>query len=329
MLFRRPHRGVRNRNRWAIRLAIAAVIIANLLAYIGAYAMTHILPPGKLGVGMPRPLNRRLPSALGLAYRTERIAVGADEWLETWRIPVARPATARGTVILFPGNRATKSQLLSIAKRFHHLNYDCLLVDYRGIGGSSGNTTTIGKHEARDVVAAMQYIRQGNPQQPIVLYGVSMGSAAILTAIASERIAPTATILELPYARLVDAVRSRVSARHLPTFPIAELLVLWGGIQHGFNGFAHNPVDYARKVDRPTLILLGKQDKWTSPAQVKEIFDNLQGNKQMVTFDRAGHNALSSIDPQLWNQSVTRFLNNVAVGSDTQSQPSNTVRAGN
>jgi uncharacterized protein len=39
-----------------------------------------------------------------------------------------------------------------------------------------------------------------------------------------------------------------VRALHIPPFPLAELIIFWGGVQHGFNAFAHNPVTYAAQV---------------------------------------------------------------------------------
>ncbi|MEL7316305.1 MAG: hypothetical protein AAFN08_15385 [Cyanobacteria bacterium J06559_3] len=37
----------------------------------------------------------------------------------------------------------------------------------------------------------------------------------------------------------------------LPSFPRAELIVLWGGWQQGINRFTHNPVAYAAATDSP------------------------------------------------------------------------------
>ncbi|RQH19751.1 hypothetical protein [Okeania hirsuta] len=90
-------------------------------------------------------------------------------------------ASSKGTVILFPAQGAVKDkQLLAPIKIFHSLNYDTVLVDYQGVGGSSGSKTTIGAKEAKDVASAMTFVRQINPNQPIILYGISMESAAIL-----------------------------------------------------------------------------------------------------------------------------------------------------
>ena len=85
-----------------------------------------------------------------------------------------------------------------------------LLVDFRGVGGSSGNTTTVGVREAEDVAIAVNYTRSLDLKRPIVLYGVSMGTAAILKAVAQKKVNPDAIVLELPFTRLLDAVRSRL-----------------------------------------------------------------------------------------------------------------------
>lgn len=94
------------------------------------------------------------------------------------------------------------------------MDYDTLVVDFRGVGGLIGNTTTFGVREAKDVALAVSYAQRLNLKRPFVLYGVSMGSAAILNAVAQEKVPPDAIILELPFARLLDAVRSRLSFYH-------------------------------------------------------------------------------------------------------------------
>jgi alpha-beta hydrolase superfamily lysophospholipase len=286
-------------------------LLLNLLAYVGAYGLTHFRTPGHLGIGLPRPTNARLPADVGLEYVTQRIAIDRHQWLETWLLP-ASVNPPRGTVLLFPGNAGSKAkQLLAPAQVLHQLHYNTLLVDFRGVGGSSGNATTLGAREAQDVLLAVQQAQRLNLQRPLILYGVSMGSVAILRAIAHQKVRVDAVILELPFARMLDAVRSRVRAIGLPAFPTAELLVFWGSVQHGFNGFAHNPVVDARQVQCPALLLHGKRDPWTTVAEINQIFQNLRGVKQQVIFPKAGHHLLVTADKKLWEQSITEFLSKV------------------
>ncbi len=275
-------------------------LVLNILSYIGAYALTHFN-------ASTRPSSSKVPTDIGLKYETQRISIHKNEWLETWFIPAQ--TASNGTILLFPGNGGSKAkQLLAPTQVFHNLGYDTLLVDFRGLGGSSGNTTTIGVRESKDVAFVINYAQNSNLKHPYILYGVSMGSAAILKSIADENINPDAVILELPFARLVSAVKSRVRAVKFPTFPVTELMVFWGGIQHGFNGFAHNPVTYASFVKCPTLILHGKLDKWTTVAEIDQIFQNLRGSKQLVIFPNAGHDLLVTVDKELWKRSVEKFL---------------------
>jgi uncharacterized protein len=294
-----------------VTVALVTLIGVNAIAYVGAYTLTHFKPSGQFGFALPRPVNSRLPTELGLDYSTQRIPINQSEWLESWFIPTPR-GRSQGTVLLFPGNGGSKGrQLLAPAKVLNALGYDSLLVDFRGVGGSSGNTTTIGVREAKDVASAVRFAEQSNLKHPIVLYGVSMGSAAILRAIAHEKVEPDAIILELPFARLLDAVRSRLRARSVPTFPISELIVLWGSIQHSFNGFAHNPVNDASQVRCPTLIFQGQRDQWTGMAEIHELLQNLQGFKQLVVFPTARHQLLVTVDQSRWQQSVGHFLEKV------------------
>jgi hypothetical protein len=47
---------------------------------------------------------------------------------------------------------------------------------------------------------------------------------------------------------------------NVPSFPAAQLLVFWGGVQAGFNGFSHRPAEYAKSVSCPVLFLHGEDD---------------------------------------------------------------------
>jgi uncharacterized protein len=297
----------RKTQKYLFRVALIVFLGLNLLAYAGAYTLTHFKSPGAWGLGVPRPTSSQLPSNMGLNYETQRIPINRTEWLDTWLISAQNPS--RGTVLLFPGNSGSKAkQLLAPSKVFHELGYDTLLVDFRGVGGSSGTTTTLGMREAKDVALSIKYAQRANFKPPLILYGVSMGTAAILKAIAHEQVAPAAIILELPFARLLDAVRSRLWAMRVPPFPLAELVVFWGSIQHRYNGFIHNPVTYAQQVKCPTLLLHGQLDQWTTVAEIRQIFENLPASKKLVIFPKSGHHLLVTVDKPQWQRSVTQFL---------------------
>lgn len=282
-------------------------VLVNALAFFGAYTLTHFNDSVLPGLAFaPKPENARKPADFGLDYATERIAIDENKWLEAWRIPVY--GEPKGTVLLFPGNGGNKAhQLMLPASVFNQLGYHTLMVDFRGQGGSSGNSTTIGMREAHDVAFAVQHAEQIGLPKPYVLYGVSMGSAAILKAV-RDGLQPDAIILEAPFAYFMSAVRSRMRAQDFPTLGIAELIVLWGSVQHGYNGFVHNPANYARSVEVPALILHGERDRWTTVEEIQKIHENLQGPKELTLFPDTGHSLLVTVDKPRWTESINRFL---------------------
>lgn len=260
------------------------------------------------GVEVPRPVNSRTPAAIALPYETHHLTLPNQAVLEAWFVPAKNP---RGVVILFPPYAASKAVLLSPAKQFHDLGYSTFLVDFRGTGGSSGSDTTLGVREAEDVKAAIAYVNQHWANRPVILYGASMGAVAIMRAIAHEQVAADAVILESPFDRLLNTIGHRFEAMRIPKFPSAELLVFWGSVQQNIDGFAHDPIDYAKAIKVPVLLLHGEADARVTIQDVNAIFANLAGRKELVIFpDEIGHGSLAEGDPVRWQHAVQMFLEN-------------------
>ncbi|HEY4311728.1 MAG TPA: alpha/beta fold hydrolase [Pirellulales bacterium] len=313
--------------------AIAGFALLNALAFMHAWSMTHFVKIGGrtadndsqleemhladkaravvFGVRINRPENYRTPSDLDLVFDTCRFDAGDGNECEAWFVPQKNP---KGLVLLFHGFASCKTNLLAESQVFHELGYATLLVDFRGSGGSDGHTTTIGFREANDVRAAVDFAAEELGYSAPVLYGQSMGSAAILRAIAVHGVRPRGIVIECPFDRLISTVENRFSAMGLPSFPAAELLVFWGGVQQGYSGFSHNPADYAKSVNCPTLLLHGANDARVTPVQVRQVFDNLDGPKQLVLFDELGHGAGLLADPERWTSVIATYLGELPIG---------------
>lgn len=303
---------------------LTAFILLNVWTFRHAWAMTHFSSGGAVtirpeqmsvfgratvlltGVNLPHPLTENTPASLELPFETHRVRNSQTIELETWYVPHSEP---RAIVVLFHGYGSCKSRLLHEMHAFHQLGCAALLVDFRGSGGSSGEATTLGFHEATDVAESCKLAQTLLPDGPLFLYGRSMGSVAILRAIAHEGVKPAGIIIECPFDRLLGTVEHRFTAMGLPSFPCAELLVFWGGVQHGMNGFTHNPVDYAARVDCPVLLMHGDQDKRVDVSEARAVFDRLAGEKQFELFPEVGHESCFRTRPVLWRQHVGEFLN--------------------
>ncbi len=152
--------------RILVGIALSGIFACNGIAFMQALAMTHfsasgsrtpsieaMSPPEKAwavltGVNVPRPKNTHTPQDVGLQFTTETISFQNGDTLEAWSIRQTEP---RGIIILFPAYAESKESELAQAAAFHNMGYSTLMVDYRGVGGSSGDDTTLGVREAKDV----------------------------------------------------------------------------------------------------------------------------------------------------------------------------------
>jgi len=302
---------------------LGAAISVNVVAFMQARAMTRFTESGERtarpeqlssletaaifisGVHVPRPQNTRTPAAFDLPFETYRFTSENGATIEAWYVA---GKDERLIVALFHGYAASKSTLLAAARVFHELGYGTLLVDFYGSGGSSGTDTSLGVEEARDVAAATHFIRQKWPGRKVVLYGISMGGAAVLRAVATEAINPDAIIVESTFDTLLNTAKSRFLATGLPGTPFSELLIFWGSLQRGFNFFAHNPVDYARSVNCPALILHGEKDERTTPEQARSIAQAMGKSARFVAYAGVPHMPIVQALPSDWRRDVSEFL---------------------
>jgi uncharacterized protein len=305
-------------------LALIGFLLANGIAWVQARAMTHFVPSGQpldqlaivsltdklsaltTGVKLPRPENHHTPRDHYLPFEVRHIPLPKNEQLEAWFVPHPQP---RGIVLMFPGYAGVKEAFLTPAAHLYQFGYSSLLVDFRGSGGSSGNDTTLGLREADDVAATFEYAQQQWPGQSIILYGISMGGAAILRAVAIDDVHPAAIIVEGVFDRLLTTVKHRFDAVHLPSSPAAELLIFWGSMQMGYNGFGHNPVDYARAITCPILVMHGERDPWITTGETQALVARIGEPKQVIDFPGVGHEMPFVYPaPDLWVATVKQFL---------------------
>ncbi|MCB0395819.1 MAG: alpha/beta hydrolase [Flavobacteriales bacterium] len=293
-------------------------IFMNVVAIFHSYKFTHFADSGTqktnspqelsslekvqtllFGISNPRPENKTLP---GKPYETVLLKSNRD--IECWSITAENP---KGTIILFHGFSGQKSSMLDKADIFRELGSSTFLVDFMGSGGSEGNQTTIGFMEGEQVKSCVDYLTQKG-EQNIYLFGTSMGAVAIMKAMNDYEMSPKGIILECPFGSMYQTVCARFEAMNTPTFPMAGLLVFWGGVQNGFWAFGHNPVSYARKINCPTLLLYGAKDKKVSRAEIDEIFANLGGMKEVNIYPEAGHENYLIRYKEQWTQDISEFL---------------------
>lgn len=301
-----------------IRIIIASFLVINCIAFFHAYKFTHFTTdnsektktPDKLsklekaktlffGVNNPKPKNKKFPT-----QKFQTIRLKSNKEIECWLI---KNKNSKGTIILFHGYGSEKSSMIDKSDEFIKLGFSTLLVDFMGSGNSEGNQTTIGFKEAEEAKTAFDYINQSG-EKNIFLFGTSMGAVSIMKCINDYQIKPKGIIIECPFGSMYQTVCARFKKMNAPTFPMAGILLFWGGIQNGFWGFSHNPTEYAKNISCPTLLLYGEKDKSVSKSEIDEIYKNLRGKKELRFYKNTGHENYLLKNKVQWNQDINSFL---------------------
>lgn len=305
---------------------IPGILLLNIVAFSHAWKFTHFGPsdgertakPEELtlgekastllmGVSLPKPVNPAIPSR---PYQTIQLSGILENNLETWLIA---PDSAKGTVLLFHGYGGKKADVLGVAEAFYQQGFRTFLVDFTGHGGSEGNTTTLGHGEAAEVMHCTHYIQRKFPDEPTLLYGFSMGSVAVLKALSEKNVQVDGAIIGAPFGTMLQAVKNRFHAIGVPSFPFAELLVFWGGVQHGYWAMGHSPIEYAKGIDTPILLMYGGKDTRATPSEVKEIYAELKGEKYLHEFPELGHQSFYASDSVSWEKAVGGFIESIGL----------------
>ncbi len=303
--------------RKALWILCLGSIAINVVAFAHAYKFTHFsqgnsvrTDPKELslsnklkilftGIDNPKPKGKTMPQR---DYKV--VELNHPNVISAWHVKVPE---AKGTVILFHGYAGEKSSLVGRAKVFNDLGYNAFLVDFLGSGTSSGYSTSVGYKEADQVKLCYDYLIDAG-ERNILLFGTSMGAAAILKAVNDFNLAPSAMMLECPFGSLYKTVCARFYLMGIPAIPMAGLLTFWGGVQHGYWAFSHNPSTYAKSVRAPVLLLFGEQDDRVTRAEINLIYSNLRGYKIMKTYPEEGHNFFTPANARAWQSDVTEFL---------------------
>lgn len=304
-----------------LKTCFAIFILVNIITAFHAYKFTHFYDPGEVSIkknGDKTGWDKTKEILFGInavkqkniapdsAFETVKLTTKDSIQLQGWYIKTAGPH--KGTVILFHGHGNKKSSVIDEAEGFRKLGYHTFLVDFRAHGSSGGNTCTIGFYESEDVELAYDFIKDKG-EKNIILWGISMGAAAVTKAMNDYSLQPQKVILEMPFASILQAAEGRIKMMGLPGQPLATFITFWGGLEHGFWAFGMKPSEFASKIKVPVLLQWGRQDPRVQQEETEAVYQNLGGKKQLVVYETAGHESLCDKEHEKWMAAVSGFLN--------------------
>ncbi|MES2200773.1 MAG: alpha/beta fold hydrolase [candidate division FCPU426 bacterium] len=294
-----------------IFLALAvAFSLFNVVAWEQGRRASHILPQHPAQSGWDRALfgaytSKRKNDPLPWPAMRTKVLGWQGSKLD---LVVVEKAKGAPLVVLLHGYLDNKTLMFPIASELLSRGYSVAIPDFHGHGDSEGWTTSMGYHEAEDVVAVTRFARELLAPRSLAIYGVSMGGAAACRALGSLSLTADALVLDGVYDRFANAVAHTARLQGLPVWPTATLAAFWIGQGGGYNAFAVDPAQWAKGISVPCLVMVGTADNRVSVEETKRIFESLAGPKRLALIPGAGHAELYDHFREPWRESVLVFL---------------------
>ena len=279
--------------RWKL---IVSLILSGLV--IGL-AVSWILG-GQLCASRNHPVSA--PKNLALEEVAFPSASGAT--IQGWLV---LPATNRGIVILQHGIRGCRTDMIDRARFLSAAGYCVLLFDFQAHGESIGKQITFGHLESRDSQAAVTFIKQRFPGQPIGLIGVSLGGSTAL--LAEPPLDVQALVIELAFPDLVTATKDRLEwTMCRPARLLSPLLTCQIPMRLGVRLDELRPIDCVAKIKTPKLFMNGTRDPRTKFSEAQEMFDRAAEPKVFFPVEGAGHEDLHHFLGERYERLIVDFL---------------------
>ena len=235
-------------------------------------------------------LSQPVPQAMGAPpadIETESVEFPSESGsrIHGWLMPSGQ---RRGTILLLPGVRANRLSMLGRARVFHEAGYNALLVDLQATGESPGDAITFGWRERFDVTAAVEFLRNRYPDQPIGIVGTSLGGAA--TVLAAPGLDAQAVVLEAVYPSIDAAVKNRLRMRlgRLGGL-LSPLLLVQLEPRLGVSVSELRPIERIPSLRCPVFVIGGTADRHTTAEDTQRLFDAAPEPKRLWLVANAGH----------------------------------------
>ena len=190
-----------------------------------------------------------------------------------WYIPAGdgSPATAP-TVVLVHGHGANKSGILHYAIGLHE-SFNLVAFDERNSGRSTGEKTTIGVLEQKDLRAVIDWLERTKHPVSIGVLGNSQGAiAAINEATGDPRV--QALVLDSMHTRMRYQFERRLELAGHPAYPGTWAIFLATWLQTGVWFGSADAIDALPHLGtRPILLIHGEGDQQDLPERTQAFYD--------------------------------------------------------
>lgn len=302
---------------------VAIVILCCAAVIAGLYLVVRIYTAKLLKKFLRAPK----PGSLGLDYGEEfdKLVAHGEKWSRENPEEMVTITSRDGlklaahwwdfgyerTVVFVHGYGNTGTQATLVASLLMDmLNANILAPDCRGHGESEGEYIGLGWPDRFDVVDWAKYIagRKGG-QHDIVLFGLSMGGASVVSA-SGETLPENVKVIcsDCGFSSLSQMFSNVLESRlHLPKWPLLGIVDLAFRKMFGYSLYEVEPVRQIAKTSIPVLIIHGSDDQFVPVRMASELYNACSAEKELLIVKGAKHALSVVVDTKGYCAAVSGF----------------------
>ncbi len=223
-----------------------------------------------------------------------------------WYMPAGKSTKA---VVFAHGRGANRNEGMRFAGSLHDAGYALLTFDFRHCGESAKSFNSMGFHEKKDVIAAVDFLENKKGMKGIGLMGWSQGASTGILAMAEDK-RIKAGIFEGGFANAADVIAEGAARDFgLPRLPLLPVVLWLYGVRGKLDTDAMNPEKAIGTIaPRPVYIIHGDADTMVYYSHGERIYKAAGQPKQMWTVKGGPHVECWQMDRKRAEGSVKEFF---------------------
>lgn len=219
-------------------------------------------------------------------------------------------ANSNKTAIIVHGFGENYREMQQYCNFFFEKNFNMLVVDNRTHGESQGNSIGFGWMDRLDIISWINFLNEKTPNKKILLFGVSMGGAAVCCA-AGEKLPENvvAVISDCAYDNVDRQITYIMRKIKLIRKPLKKHLYSFAKRVHGFDIMEADVIKQVKNTKIPILYIHGKDDDFVPVENVYNLFNSTPENlRDKFIVDEAKHALSYPVAGVFYEKKINDFL---------------------
>jgi len=235
------------------------------------------------------PDNNYLPNPERLPAYITPLILKTEDGIELESLLFTHKNKSKKFVIYFHGNAGNIYHRVEEASEIYNMGYDLIISGYRGYGRSSGAPSEKGIYiDGRTVLNYVVNTLNYSPEN-IYVYGRSLGTTVAVEV--SQNITLGGVILITPFTSSEDFAKEKL-----------------GCLFSCFGSGYFQSIKKINNLKSPLLVIHGTKDEIVPYKLGVKLYNAYSGPKEFISITDGDHNSLEFADPDMYWDSVKRFL---------------------